>query len=518
MNRTLTINLGGFSFIIDEDAYQLLQNYLTELNRYFSNRQGAEDIVADIEYRLAELLKQRMGTREVVIKNDVSSAIERLGRPEVFESDWADEGGNSYAQGEEDNPFQGNKKKLWRNPEEKIIAGVCSGLSAYFGINDPIWIRLIFVVVFFSGGAGILIYLILWLIVPEAKSAADRLSMRGENIDINNIAREVESTLQNLGEKLYSLGKNIQTDAKKNPSQSKFTANSKGLNRFLRDFFQLLVGLLEFVVKTLMMVLLFALGLAFSAMTIGLFVSLPVLSVLLPFSGTATFLLLLGASLLMVIPLINLVIWAGGWITNPETRKKIQSFSAFLWICCLFTTATAGIQTYSSLAVTAYSIDKTTLATPQDTLILGQLKTELFDSQQFFDLIYANGAYYVENIHIHLKVSPDDQLHISEKKIASGSNREDAIYHGNSYAYPWVHQNNTLRFPSLLQLSLGFPYKRQRTEIDLEIPIHTVLKLERGFQENLLTSIAMKQGEKLNKRLDNNVLIATENGFSRIQN
>jgi phage shock protein PspC (stress-responsive transcriptional regulator) len=517
MNRTLTINVGGFSFVIDEDAYQMLQNYLTELNRYFSKRQGAEDIVADIEYRLAELLKQSMGAREVVIKNDVSNAIERLGRPEVFESDW-EEVGNNYAQGEEDTFFKDSKKKLWRNPEEKIIAGVCSGLSAYFGINDPIWIRLIFVVVFFSGGAGILIYLILWLIVPEAKSAADRLSMRGENIDIDNIAKEVESTLQNLGEKIYSLGKNIQTQAKKGPSPSKFSSQSKGLNQFLRDFFQLVVGLVEFVVKTLLMVLLFALGLAFSAMTIGLFVSLPVLSVLLPFSSTATFLLLLGASLLMVIPLINLILWAGGWISNPETRKKILSFSAFLWICCLFTTATAGIQTYSSLAVTAHSIDKTTLSHPQDTLILGQLKMELYDSKQFFDLIYAHGEHYVENVNIHLKISPDDQLHISEKKIASGSNRDDAIHHGSSFEYPWTHQNNALRFPSLLQLTQGFPYKRQRIEIDLEIPVHTVVKLERGFQEQLLTSISMKPGEKPNKRQFNQVLMATENGFTRIQN
>ncbi len=516
MNRTININLGGFSFVIDEDAYGLLKNYFSELGQYFSSSQGSEDIVADIEYRMAELLKEQMGAREVVNKQDVTYAIERLGKPEVFESDWVGDDDKYYSHSDNSGPSGGAKKKLWRNPEEKIIAGVCSGLSAYFGISDPVWIRLLFVVIFFSGGAGILIYLILWLIVPEAKSAADRLSMKGENIDIENIAREVESTLQRLGEKIYDLGKNIQPDKKKHFSKTEYSRMSGGLSLFFRNLFQLLGTLFKFLTKTLLLILLFALGLAFSGMLIALFLYIPILNVLLPFSSIASILLLLGASLLIVIPVIYLLIWAGDWTSDKENTIKLRSFSAFLWICCLFTTITAGIQTHSSVAVTAHSLEKITIDPSPDTLTLIGGKKDYSSDKQIFDLIYSNGEYYVENVKIHLKISPDEQLHIIEKKLASGKNKDEAIEFGNSSEYQWIQKGNSIQFPSSLLLPSGLPYKRQRIEIDIEVPKNTYLNLDKEFQQQLLTSIAMKHGEKINKRLPYNLLFATENGFSKI--
>jgi len=96
---------------------------------------------------------------------------------------------------------------LYRNPDEKVLAGVCSGLSAYLGIEDPLWMRLIFVLAVFGFGFSVLPYIILWMVVPEAVTSGDRLAMRGEAANVSNIARTVEEELQHLGKKITDISK-----------------------------------------------------------------------------------------------------------------------------------------------------------------------------------------------------------------------------------------------------------------------------------------------------------------------
>ncbi|HRO72760.1 MAG TPA: PspC domain-containing protein, partial [Saprospiraceae bacterium] len=103
----------------------------------------------------------------------------------------------------------GTAKKLFRNPDDKKVAGICSGIAAYFGIEDPIWIRLVFVLLIFTVGAGAFTYIILWVLVPEAKTASDKLSMRGEPTTVSNIASLVEAELTDLGNKINKWSKDF---------------------------------------------------------------------------------------------------------------------------------------------------------------------------------------------------------------------------------------------------------------------------------------------------------------------
>lgn len=201
MNKVFNINLGGYPFVIDDIAYNKLDEYLESLDEYFSASEGCEEIVSDIESRMAELFKERLKRRKVVSMKDLNEVIDIMGRPEQFEEDGTHAASGAATSGK--NKFDiRTGKRLYRNPDDKVLAGVCSGLSAYLGIEDPIWMRLVFVLAFFGFGAGVIPYIILWAVVPEALTSGDRLSMRGEAANVSNIARTVEDELQNIGQKI----------------------------------------------------------------------------------------------------------------------------------------------------------------------------------------------------------------------------------------------------------------------------------------------------------------------------
>lgn len=213
MNKVFNINLGGYPFTIDEDAYNHLRSYLEAIHNHFRNTEGYEEITHDIEARLAELFLEQLNNRPIVAFQNVEDAIAIMGRPEEFGADPMGEG-EAFAETGSTTDTKGDfkiktGKRLYRDPEEQVVGGVAAGLSAYFGIPDPIWIRLFFVVIVISGGIGIPLYLILWALMPEAKTAGDRLAMRGEPINISNISKTITEELEHLSEKMTELGEEL---------------------------------------------------------------------------------------------------------------------------------------------------------------------------------------------------------------------------------------------------------------------------------------------------------------------
>jgi len=193
MKRTVEINLGGVPITIDDDAYRRLDAYLVDLEKYFAHSGNQEEIMFDIESRVAELLKDLMKSREIVEITDVEAAIKVMGTPEDFEESGSAAGSTSGG------PWDiKTGKRLFRNPDDKVIGGVCSGLAAYFGIQEVIWVRLGFVLVFLTLGFGFIVYIVMWALVPEAKTAADRLAMAGEPANAKNIGRMVERSIEDL--------------------------------------------------------------------------------------------------------------------------------------------------------------------------------------------------------------------------------------------------------------------------------------------------------------------------------
>lgn len=199
MKKTITIHLANFIFNIEEVAYKRLQVYLTKISAQFSVKEERDEIMHDIESRIAELFREQISTqKEVIIEEDVLAMINIMGNPEEY---IVDEGEEAFSeekkQSSEDSTMKSKKKQIYRDNENAILGGVCSGLAAYLGV-DPVVIRAIFIIVTIMGGSGILIYLILYFAIPEAKTIADKLKMKGEKVDISSIKDQFQKVKNEL--------------------------------------------------------------------------------------------------------------------------------------------------------------------------------------------------------------------------------------------------------------------------------------------------------------------------------
>lgn len=199
MKETVKINLSQRLFDLDGDAYSKLNDYLESLKKFFKKSSTeADDILADIEQRIAEILTEKLGNnKQVVTVADIDLVIEMMGTAEDFarEAELIDEDQTDSSKSE---GTQGSKKynkvhrRLYRDTDINIFGGVCSGLAAYFNI-EVIWIRLIFIVLFFVQLIGLIIYAILWAIVPAAKTTAQKLQMHGKAVNVGNIQDSVKT-------------------------------------------------------------------------------------------------------------------------------------------------------------------------------------------------------------------------------------------------------------------------------------------------------------------------------------
>ncbi|MFO0356651.1 MAG: PspC domain-containing protein [Sphingobacteriaceae bacterium] len=196
MNKTVTINISGIIFHIEEDAFEKLSKYLSTIKGYFSKNESGNEIIADIEARIAELLQAKVSQyKQVVLMMDVDDVINALGKPEEFGIE-QDEPSNEKQQ-QQNYSTENIKRRLFRDPDEKAIGGVCAGLAHYFDI-DVVWIRLATFLLIFFGGVSLWVYIILWIVIPEARTTADRLAMRGERVNIDNISKQFKEEMDGV--------------------------------------------------------------------------------------------------------------------------------------------------------------------------------------------------------------------------------------------------------------------------------------------------------------------------------
>jgi phage shock protein PspC (stress-responsive transcriptional regulator) len=190
MKQTITVNLGGTVFHIDQDAYHLLDNYLENLRIYFSREEGTDEIINDFQCRIAEIFRESVRPgREAITLEQVEQVITRMGNVDQLSDQESAFGKNSSTQEQHTSGAEGKvKRRLFRNPDDRVLGGVCGGLAAYFDCDVTLIRIVLFLLVFFFG-AAVGLYLVLWLIVPLARTATERLQMRGEHITVENIGK-----------------------------------------------------------------------------------------------------------------------------------------------------------------------------------------------------------------------------------------------------------------------------------------------------------------------------------------
>ncbi len=252
MNKTVNINLGGMFFHIDEDAYQKLTRYFDAIKRSLSNSSGQDEIIKDIEMRVSELLSEKQKSeKHVVGLKDVDEVIAVMGQPEDYKIDDEEKAPKSS------NFSTSKTRKLYRDTENGMIGGVLAGLGHYLGI-DKVWLRIIMLVLLFTFGTGALAYIILWIVMPEARTTSEKIEMTGEPVTISNIEKKVREEFETVSEKL----KNVDYDKYGNQIKS-------GAERVGSSFGNLILAVLKAFSKFLGVILIIT-GIS---ITIALFIA-----------------------------------------------------------------------------------------------------------------------------------------------------------------------------------------------------------------------------------------------------
>lgn len=262
MKKTLTINLGGTIFNIDEDAYRLLDNYLSNLRIHFQNEEGTDEIMNDFESRISELFGERLRLGyEVITIEHVESVINRMGKPEeIFEEEEKEEE-KSQKRVFQEQVIEG-KKKLMRDPDNRILGGVAAGIAAYMGW-DVTAVRLVMILLLFIPVTYwmFLLYIILWIVMPQAQTATDRLIMRGENITLETIGQTVTDGFEKVS---HNVNDYIKSDKHRNFFQK--TADLiVSVFGFLLKFVAILIGIILLPILLLVVFILFIVGIALIA-------------------------------------------------------------------------------------------------------------------------------------------------------------------------------------------------------------------------------------------------------------
>lgn len=320
MKKTLTVNLGGTVFNIDDDAYRLLDNYLSNLKLHFRKDAGAEEIVDDIERRISELFAEKLSAgSQVITITDVEEVIARMGKPEDMEAGEGSTGsawgsantGSSSASGSwsAGTAYGSTRRRLYRNPDDKMLGGVISGMAAYLGW-DVTLLRLLLLVVLICGvGTLIPVYIVCWLIIPEASTAAEKLSMRGEAVTVENIGKTVTDGFEKMANGVNDYMKSDKPRTALQKLGDTLVMVAGWILKLCVVIFAIICSPILFVVGVVFVALLFAavmVAVGGGAALISLF---PMFDVVLPTSPLSAIVLYIAGILVVGIPLVSLV-WA----------------------------------------------------------------------------------------------------------------------------------------------------------------------------------------------------------------
>lgn len=286
MKKALQISIAKTIFTIEEDAYAMLEKYLNEVKEHFKSTEGSDEIVSDIENRIAEQLLE--SGEKIVSLPLIQKVVDTMGKVEDF-GDSGDISSEEEPKSDKKNPL---RKKLYRNPDDLLIGGVCSGLGAYFGV-DPVWVRLFFVVLTLFSGFGIVAYIVLWIVVPEAKTNSQKLEMTGSPITLETLSETVKERVEEVK-----------------------SHNHGPLRRLVSLPFRILAVVFKFIVKAIFPIARILVGIVLSVVGLGILVGVLItggflisgemlidgvsLQTLLP--GVLSFIATIGVIFVVVIP------------------------------------------------------------------------------------------------------------------------------------------------------------------------------------------------------------------------
>ncbi|MHC1708179.1 MAG: PspC domain-containing protein [Bacteroidales bacterium] len=492
MKKNFNVNIAGIIFHMDEDAYEKLSSYLENLNHHFAHTEGKNDILSDIESRIGEMLQAKLSDeKQVIVKEDIENIISILGQP----SDWGDE----VSTGEKEK--RQRPKRLYRDPDNKVIAGVCSGLAAYFNI-DMVWLRVIFIVVTLAGfGTGIIAYLLLWLLTPEARTTAEKLEMRGEKVTISNIEKSIKEEFDGIKGRISDL---------KDEAKDAYHRNKHKGTNFFEKIFYLFLQVLSMIFKIIVVFF----GLIFIA--IGLFLligflisfidsgneiyissfgisafSLPAVLRLLMDSRETT-LAIVGLILVIGIPLLLMVYIGARLLFRFKSRSRFIGIPAFsLILAGLVICSIVGIQLFKGFSQKAVSQQVYPLNPIHSNTIIIDTKlpegdSHIIDPHDDFMLgnwnIYSAGdsTLFFGVPSIEVQKSDNDSITLSIYSLARGESHDKARQRAANIRYKIVQNDSLILLDPYFYMPVSDKIRGQEVKLVFRVPGNKTVKFKPG--------------------------------------
>jgi phage shock protein PspC (stress-responsive transcriptional regulator) len=509
MKKTLTISISGFVFHIEEDAYEKLHRYLDAITSHFKGFKGKEEVISDIESRVAEILQKKISaSKEVITISDVDEVIGIMGQPSDF---GPEEDAKENAQA---SPYSYMPKRLYRDTEHKILGGVCSGLGAYFNV-DPVWVRLIFILSIGVSGFGVPAYIIMWIVVPEARTTAERLEMKGEPVTVSNIEKNFSDEMHDLKDKFKDFASKAKTTVRKEKDEFKTRHGDQirdGLSDVARVFlriFLIIVGILVLMLGIGLTVVYLSLLFKFPVVAVmdnaGMH-SFPLYSIIDRIFANDADLRTFATGLMIVagIPLI-MMLWGGiRLIFNLPRVKFLAGLAGFAWVCALIITLIFGLKVANSFRYqgefskeSVLNIAKTdTIHVIADRHLPEDLNWERSGVFYFPEMRMAisNDKEVLRGIPlIKFKTSKDSVARIIILTTSRGAFTNEANENAEKINYEWQQKNDTLVLSDSFILPEDEKWRKQEARVEVQLPEGTTITIDEhlhpvlGYHKNITT-------------------------------
>ncbi|WP_343700500.1 PspC domain-containing protein [Chitinophaga sp.] len=486
MKKIININLSSRLIPIEDSAYEILRQYLDSLKRYFSQEEGAEEIVGDIESRIAEVFQDKIRKgAHCITDEDVLAIKTSMGTPEQFEDEPLNSntgksepsGAESYAR------YIRPRKRFYRDGDNKVLGGVCSGLGAYFNV-DPVVFRILFAIMAIGlWGGGILLYFILWFATPEASTAAEKLEMRGERVDLNNIKATVQEEMNSFRSRMEKMGDDV-----KNFSEGRGKQFGKDAGSAIESFFRGLANAIAFIAKGFFVFL--AVVLLFISV-VGLIVAAIFSAALFPIkdlvfdAGTQSMLFWPALTLVIGIPILALIMFLVRKMVGIRQTNKYAGYTlGFLWLLgVIFSVWLAVSVTRDFSAGRISEHDDFRITQPTSGKLVIRKAEDLFemDDLNIFDghLRVVDDTAIIGDISLDIRRSPTDSFAVRIEKSSRGRTVAQAKTLARQIQYHLQQQDSVLFIPSGFSIPRNSLYRNQRIEITVLVPVGKSIVVDR---------------------------------------
>jgi phage shock protein PspC (stress-responsive transcriptional regulator) len=487
MNKTVNINLGGMFFHIDEEAYQKLSRYFEAIKRSLTNSNGQDEIIKDIEMRIAELFTEKHSNgKQVISLKELDEVIAVMGQPEDYRID------NDENETSEPNYTYQTKanRKLYRDKDGGLIGGVLAGLGHYFRI-DKVWIRIFFLILLFSFGFGIIPYIILWIVMPEAVTTSEKLEMTGEPVNISNIEKKVRAEFDNVSEKFRNVNYNAMGNQVKTGAD-KIASNAGKVFMAIFNVFAKILGVILILTALPILVMLligiFTLGTSafvefpwsdfiqagnFSDFPVWTFGLLVFFAIGIPFF----YLMILGFKLL---------------ITKMKSLGNVVNYTLFaLWIISIGLLITIGMNQMMEYSTQGRVVKKEILnMNVQDTLQIKFIHNDYFannvNNRTDFRIVQDSSSQrvlYSNNVRLTIAKTDENQPYLQVEKKAKGRSLSVAKEKAEKIQYDFKFENNQLILDNYIITDVKNKFRDQEVTLVLYLPKGTLFKTDDSVED-----------------------------------